>query len=104
MNRNFPCRYPKTCVRDPFQPEVMAVKNWSLAYPFVLSSNLHGGSLVANYPFDDSADGRSVWTPSPDELLFRKLAYSYARVSNVDFLWVIIFFMSKSFMVDYFYE
>lgn len=94
LNRNFPCRYPKTCVRDPMQPEVSAVLNWSLSYPFVLSSNLHGGSLVANYPYDDTEDGKSIWTPSPDELLFRKLAYTYAKVSGFgdleggEILWV----------------
>ncbi|CAF0984664.1 unnamed protein product [Adineta steineri] len=63
-----------------FQPEVRAAMHWSLIYPFVLSGNLHGGSLVANYPFDnrvkDSIDHESK---SPDDSTFRMLAKSYSQ-------------------------
>jgi carboxypeptidase D len=54
---------------------------WSRSIPFVLSANLHGGSLVANYPYDDTPDpadrsGKS-W-PSPDDATFVMLAKTYA--------------------------
>ena len=44
----------------------------------MLSANLHGGSLVANYPFDNNAGGRTVNTPTADDGLFRDLAYAYS--------------------------
>uniref|UniRef100_A0A8R1HZW4 Peptidase_M14 domain-containing protein n=1 Tax=Caenorhabditis japonica TaxID=281687 RepID=A0A8R1HZW4_CAEJA len=53
---------------------------WLKSYPFVLSTNLHGGSLVANYPYDDSVTGQDgIYTASADDKLFVELSYRYAR-------------------------
>ena len=52
---------------------------WIKKYPFVLSASLHGGSLVANYPFDAHPEGRSLPNPTPDDDVFRYLAATYAN-------------------------
>lgn len=64
------------------QPETLAVINWLQKYPFVLSANLHGGALVANYPYDDNPEmltGQE--NPSPDNDVFVMLAKTYSNVS-----------------------
>ena len=77
LNRNFPDRLGHNIVQR--QPETLAVIQWLKEYPFVLSANLHNGALVANYPYDNSANGHSVYTASHDDDIFRQLALSYSN-------------------------
>ncbi|XP_061911608.1 carboxypeptidase N catalytic chain [Entelurus aequoreus] len=102
LNRNFPdlnalmYYYEKTNGRkhhlplpdnweQQVEPETRAVIKWMQNYNFVLSANLHGGAVVANYPFDKSRDarfrGRTTYAATPDDKIFRNLArtYSYAH-------------------------
>jgi carboxypeptidase D len=76
LNRNFPDQFDVMSVRT--APETAAVKNWTKQYPFVLSCNIHNGALVANYPYDSRKDGRSKYSRSPDDDIFRQLALTYS--------------------------
>lgn len=86
LNRNFPDQYGVNDLNLIQQPETMAIMNWTKSIPFILSANLHGGSLVANYPFDDSAkdflphhDDRTVSNPTSDDDIFQYLAKTYSN-------------------------
>ena len=78
LNRNFPDQYFGLTSGKP-QPEVAAVMKWIKSYPFVLSANLHGGSLVANYPYDDTMNGESTYSESPDDDIFQALAKTFSE-------------------------
>jgi len=45
LNRNFPDQFID--VPNNFEPEVTHMMKWMQEYPFVLSANMHGGSLVS---------------------------------------------------------
>ncbi|XP_025409980.1 carboxypeptidase D-like isoform X2 [Sipha flava] len=83
LNRNFPSGFNPHTV--PLQPETKAIMEWLKSIPFVMSLGLHGGALVANYPYDDSVDSisnfDSIINPSltPDDDVFRFLAKLYAK-------------------------
>ena len=77
LNRNFPDRFNRG--HSTREPETLALMEWIAEYPFVLSANLHGGALVASYPYDNSRDASDVYTASPDDDVFRHLALTYSR-------------------------
>ncbi|XP_019619990.1 PREDICTED: carboxypeptidase E-like [Branchiostoma belcheri] len=69
----------KTVNKKRMAPETVAMISWIEKYPFALSSNMHGGDLVANYPYDESRSGRSQeYAKCPDDAIFKRLALSYS--------------------------
>lgn len=79
LNRNFPDQFGGN--KGSLQPETQAMIKWIEENPFVLSANLHGGSLVASYPFDDSPSHKEEgqYSAAPDDAVFRLLAHTYAN-------------------------
>ncbi|XP_017158160.1 carboxypeptidase M isoform X2 [Poecilia reticulata] len=91
LNRGFPdafagLRKQQELNEEQREAEVRAVIGWLRSETFVLSANLHGGAMVASYPYDNSDRG-SVWMASPsiapDDDVFVHLAkvYSYNHAS-----------------------
>lgn len=58
LNRNFPDAFQGN-MDMAREVEVQAVMDWLQTEPFVLSANLHGGAVVASYPYDNSNGGAS---------------------------------------------
>ncbi|XP_055374958.1 carboxypeptidase D isoform X3 [Condylostylus longicornis] len=89
LNRNFPDQYGINNFNAKQEVETLAVMNWTLSIPFVLSANLHGGSLVANYPYDDTEESfknevlsrlvHAERNPTEDNDIFVHLAKTYSN-------------------------
>lgn len=82
LNRNFPDYFKQNNKKS--QPETEAVKEWISKIQFVLSGSLHGGALVASYPFDNTPNSLFQGFPSapslsPDDDVFRHLSLTYSR-------------------------
>ncbi|XP_078273433.1 carboxypeptidase M-like isoform X2 [Rhinoraja longicauda] len=73
LNRNFPDYLQEN--KLPLQPETKAVLNWILNETFVLSLSLHGGAVVASYPYDSFKGGDSK---CPDDDVFIHLAKNFS--------------------------
>lgn len=93
LNRNFPDQYGTNEYNQIQEPETQAVMNWSLSTQFILSANLHGGALVANFPFDDSAkdfssnrDPKTEKNPTEEDDIFRHLANTYSSAHRSMYL------------------
>ncbi|XP_068913487.1 carboxypeptidase D isoform X2 [Tenebrio molitor] len=81
LNRNFPDYFKQNNKRT--QPETDAVKEWVSKIQFVLSGSLHGGALVASYPFDNTPNSlfqsyASSPSLTPDDDVFKHLALTYS--------------------------
>jgi len=82
LNRDFPD--PGTSPSDSpsgRQPETAAAMAWIKSTTWALSANLHGGAIVANYPWDSTV-GRASQHP-PDLATFQYIAHTYADNHNI---------------------
>ncbi|XP_017289389.1 inactive carboxypeptidase-like protein X2 [Kryptolebias marmoratus] len=65
--------------------ETRALIAWMEKMPFVLGGNLQGGELVVTFPYDRTrSQGVAMeQTPTPDDHVFRWLAFSYASTHRL---------------------
>ncbi|KAK4383387.1 Carboxypeptidase SOL1, partial [Sesamum angolense] len=80
LNRDFPDQFFR--VNDDMdlrQPETKAIMKWLEDVDFTASASLHGGALVANYPWDGTEDTKKYYYGCPDDKTFRFLASVYSR-------------------------
>nr|TKS03626.1 carboxypeptidase D [Populus alba] len=80
LNRDFPDQFfPLNNDINARQPETRAVMNWLREIQFAASASLHGGALVANYPWDGTEDKRRNYYACPDDDTFRFMASVYSH-------------------------
>ncbi|KAL5779034.1 hypothetical protein ACOSQ2_009771 [Xanthoceras sorbifolium] len=80
LNRDFPDQFfPLNNDVDARQPETRAIMSWLRQIQFTASASLHGGALVANYPWDGTQDKRKNYYACPDDETFRFMASIYSR-------------------------
>ncbi|XP_044956926.1 carboxypeptidase SOL1 isoform X1 [Hordeum vulgare subsp. vulgare] len=80
LNRDFPDQFfPNNDDIKHRQPETRAIMNWIKQEHFTASASLHGGALVANYPWDGSRDTRKQYYGCPDDKTFRYMASLYSQ-------------------------
>ncbi|KAL3845874.1 hypothetical protein ACJIZ3_003277 [Penstemon smallii] len=80
LNRDFPDQFfPMNDDLDLRQPETKAIMNWLDEIRFTASASLHGGALVANYPWDGTEDRKKNYFGCPDDETFRYMASLYSR-------------------------
>ncbi|CAM0912700.1 unnamed protein product [Alopecurus aequalis] len=80
LNRDFPDQFfPINDEINYRQPETRAIMNWIKQEHFTASASLHGGALVANYPWDGSRDKRKQYYGCPDDKAFRYMASVYSK-------------------------
>ncbi|KAK1553634.1 hypothetical protein Q3G72_001381 [Acer saccharum] len=80
LNRDFPDQFfPLNNDVDARQPETRAIMSWLKQIQFTASASLHGGALVANYPWDGTHDKRKNYYECPDDESFRFMASIYSR-------------------------
>ncbi|SHK26417.1 Carboxypeptidase regulatory-like domain-containing protein [Desulfatibacillum alkenivorans DSM 16219] len=88
LNRNFPDRIDdpaNTLVNytgDPRPIEVQRIMTWAFGQSSTLSANIHGGALVANYPYDSNSSGAYVYTACDDDDLFIELSLAYSTLNS----------------------
>ncbi|XP_046390357.1 carboxypeptidase D-like [Ischnura elegans] len=85
LNRSFPDYFRNNTFKE-IQPETKAIMEWMERIPFILSASLHGGAMVANYPFEnkpeDAPIGKFDPSISPDDDIFQHLALLYSQAHH----------------------
>ncbi|KAK9130076.1 hypothetical protein Sjap_010563 [Stephania japonica] len=80
LNRDFPDQFlPMNNDEEARQPETKAIMRWLKEYHFTASASLHGGALVANYPWDGSQSKRREYYACPDDKAFQYMASLYSH-------------------------
>ncbi|XAR62244.1 Metallocarboxypeptidase D [Bertholletia excelsa] len=80
LNRDFPDQFfPINDDVDARQLETKAIMAWLKQIRFTASATLHGGALVANYPWDGTQDKSKSYYACPDDKTFKFLASVYSR-------------------------